>query len=233
MSPRMIMVKIEAISVTLLRPSLRFRGMEQGGEAEIEGSAVEAPTDWRPWTVPNAMSVVRLACIPVFVWLLFDQGDRVGSALLLAALGSTDWIDGWFARRFDQVSELGKILDPTADRLMMLTAVIAMWIDGSAPWWFAGLTLLREGLVSVAALGLGVLGAARFDVTWWGKTGTFFLMFAYPLLLGGASTLDSAEFLRVLGWLCGVPGLAIAWYAAWGYVPLAKQALADGRAQNN
>ena len=110
---------------------------------------------------------------------------------------------------------------------MMLTAVISTWIDGSVPAWFAALTLLREVLVSVAALGLGALGVKRFDVTWWGKTGTFFLMFAYPLLLGGAGTHGAADVLRFLGWLCGVPGLAIAWYAAWGYVPIARQALSD------
>ena len=109
---------------------------------------------------------------------------------------------------------------------MMLTAVIATWVDGSIPWWFAALTLVREGLVTLAAVGLGVLGVDRFDVTWWGKTGTFFLMFAYPLLLGGASSVTGAEVLRILGWVCGVPGLVISWYAAAGYVPIAKQAFA-------
>jgi cardiolipin synthase len=184
-------------------------------------------TEWRPFTIPNVISLGRLACIPWFVWLLFANDDRLGAAILLAVLGATDWIDGWFARRFDQVSEFGKILDPTADRLMMLTAIISTWIDGSVPAWFAALTLLREALVSIAALGLGALGVKRFDVTWWGKTGTFFLMFAYPLLLAGASTSGAADVLRFLGWVFGIPGLAIAWYAAWGYVPIARQALSD------
>lgn len=185
--------------------------------------------EWRPFTVPNAITFVRLLCVPVFVWLLFARDDRAAAAILLAALGSTDWVDGWFARRFDQVSEFGKILDPSADRLMMITAVVSTWIDGSVPWWFALLTVVREGLVTLAALGLGVLGVERFDVTWWGKTGTFFLMFAYPLLLGGASTVAGADILRILGWICGVPGLAISWYAGFGYVPIARQALRDRR----
>jgi cardiolipin synthase len=184
-------------------------------------------TEWRPFTIPNVISLGRLACIPWFVWLLFANDDRLGAAILLAVLGATDWTDGWYARRFDQVSEFGKILDPTADRLMMLTAIISTWIDGSVPAWFAALTLLREALVSIAALGLGALGVKRFDVTWWGKTGTFFLMFAYPLLLAGASTTGAADVLRFLGWVCGIPGLAIAWYAAWGYVPIARQAFSD------
>lgn len=184
---------------------------------------------WRPVTVPNAMSLVRLACIPLFVWLLFAQQDRVSAAILLAVLGSTDWVDGWVARRFDQVSELGKILDPAADRLLMLTAVISMWIDGSVPAWFAALTLLREGLVTLAALWLAAKSVERFDVTWWGKTGTFFLLFAYPFLLGGASDIAAADILRALGWLCGIPGLLIGWYAAYGYIPIARAALADAK----
>lgn len=186
-------------------------------------------TEWRPFTVPNAITFVRLLCVPVFVWLLFGRDDRAAAAILLAVLGSTDWIDGWFARRFNQVSEFGKIFDPSADRIMMLTAVIATWIDGSVPAWFAILTLLREGLVTVAALGLGALGVERFDVTWWGKTGTFFLMFAYPFLLGGASDVGVADWLRIAGWICGIPGLIISWYAAAGYVPIARQAIADSR----
>lgn len=179
--------------------------------------------------MPNLVSLVRLLFIPVFVWLLFGADDRLAAALVLAGLGATDWIDGWIARRFDQVSELGKILDPAADRLMMVTAVVSTWIDGSVPWWFAVLTLGRELLVSAAALVLGALGADRIDVTWWGKTGTFLLMFAYPLLLGGFSDAGIADVLRVLGWTCGIPGLAISWYAAGTYVPLARDALATGR----
>lgn len=184
-------------------------------------------TEWRPFTVPNAVTMVRLLCVPVFVWLLFSRDDRAGAAILLAALGSTDWVDGWFARKFDQVSELGKLLDPATDRIMMLTAVIATWIDGSVPWWFAALTLAREGLVTLVAIGLGVVGVERFDVTWWGKTGTFFLMFAYPFLLGGASDVSGAEILRICGWICGVPGLIISWYSAAEYGPIARKALSD------
>ncbi len=194
---------------------------EHGDSADADAEIVE----WRPFTVPNAITLIRLLCVPVFVWLLFSQDDRAAAAILLAALGSTDWVDGWFARKFDQVSEFGKILDPSADRLMMITAVVSTWIDGSVPWWFALLTLVREGLVTIAALGLGVLGVDRFDVTWWGKTGTFFLMFAYPFLLGGASEVAGADILRLLGWICGIPGLLISWYAGFGYVPIARKAL--------
>lgn len=188
-----------------------------------------AITQWRPFTVPNFVTLIRLLFVPVFVWLLFSQENRVSAAVLLAVLGATDWVDGWFARRFDQVSELGKILDPATDRIMMLTAVVSTWIDGSVPWWFAALTLVREGLVTLVALWLGAMGVERFDVTWWGKTGTFFLMFAYPFLLGGASDISYAAVLTLCGWLCGIPGLLISWYSGFGYVPIARRALAESR----
>lgn len=181
-------------------------------------------------TVPNLISVVRLACIPVFVWLLFGRDEPVAAAVLLAVLGATDWVDGWVARRFGQVSELGKILDPTADRLMLLVAVVAIAVEGAVPWWFAILTLVREAGVSVTALVLAAMGARRIDVTWWGKTGTFFLMFSYPLFLASAADGSLADAARWAAWACGIPGLAISWYSAAGYVPLARQAVVEGRA---
>ncbi|HSL57233.1 MAG TPA: CDP-alcohol phosphatidyltransferase family protein [Acidimicrobiales bacterium] len=188
-----------------------------------------APTSG-PWTVPNLISVVRLALVPVFVWLVVGADEPLWAAVLLGALGATDWVDGWFARRFDQVSELGKILDPTADRLMLLVAVIVIAAEGAVPWWFAILTLVREGGVSIAALVMAALGARRIDVTWWGKTGTFLLMFSYPLFLASSSDWFLADAALVAAWVCGIPGLAISWYSAAGYVPLAMAAVTQGRA---
>ena len=105
-----------------------------------------APRTWQQevFTWPNLISVIRLGCIPIFVWLLLGDERRMAAAGLLAVLGATDWVDGWIARRFDQTSEVGKILDPTADRLMFLVAVFSMIIDESVPLWFAVLTLVRE-----------------------------------------------------------------------------------------
>ena len=96
------MVKIEAMPFTLAGlASTLSKTMNEG--PTTSASPLSDQPEWRPFTVPNAMSLIRLACIPLFVWLLFAQDDRVWSAVLLAALGSTDWVDGWFARRFDQV----------------------------------------------------------------------------------------------------------------------------------
>src|SRR6516165_1636112 len=131
-------------------------------------------------TVPNVLSLVRLLCLPVFLWLLFSQHDRWSAAVLLRALGATDWVDGYIARHFNQVSTLGKVLDPTADRLLLLVGAVAMLIDGSVPVWIGAAALVREALVALVAVALALAGSRRMDVQWVGKAGTFGLMFAFP-----------------------------------------------------
>jgi cardiolipin synthase (CMP-forming) len=196
----------------------------------VEGaSAATDGADTRVLTVPNVLSLLRLACIPLFLWLLFGRDDRAGAAYLLAALGATDWVDGYIARRFDQISELGKVLDPVADRLLLLVGVVGITIDGSAPLVVAVLTLFREGAVAVAALVLAAMGARRIDVTWAGKAGTFGLLFAWPLFLVSESGVGYADLARVAAWVFVVPGLAYSYVSAAGYVPLAREALRAGR----
>ncbi len=181
-------------------------------------------------TVPNLVSIARLGCIPWFIWLLFGAEDRMWAALLLGGLGATDWVDGWAARRLGQVSELGKVLDPTADRLLLLVAVPCLLVDGTIPGWFALTVLVREVLVGAATLVLAALGARRIDVSWWGKTGTFALLWAVPCFLAGESRVPVDEAFTVMAWVFGLPGLAIAWWAAFGYLPVARRALVEGRA---
>ncbi|HMC52789.1 MAG TPA: CDP-alcohol phosphatidyltransferase family protein, partial [Acidimicrobiales bacterium] len=137
----------------------------------------------RVLTLPNVVTAARLAAVPVFLWLLFAVQDRVAAAALLAVLGATDWIDGWLARRLGQVSTLGKVLDPVADRVLLGVGVSAIMVDGSVPLWLGAAVLAREALVSAAVLGLAALGAARIDVVWVGKAGTFGMMVAFPLFL--------------------------------------------------
>jgi cardiolipin synthase len=137
----------------------------------------------RVLTAPNLITLVRLLCIPLFLWVLFGLHRQTDAAVLLAVLGSTDWIDGFVARRYHQVSTLGKVLDPAADRVLVATAVIAVIVHGAVPLWFGVATLAREALVSVMVLLLAALGAARINVLWIGKAGTFALMFSYPAFL--------------------------------------------------
>ena len=190
-----------------------------------------SPPEARVLTLPNVITLVRLACLPVFLWLLFGAEDRAAAAWLLAALGVTDWVDGYLARHMHQESELGKVLDPVADRLLFFVGAGGILIDGSVPTWFAVIVLVRETLVGGATLLLAALGARRIDVTWFGKAGTFGLMMAFPLFLASHSDLSWADTAGVLAWLTGIPGLVLSLYAAVLYVPMARQALAEGRAE--
>ena len=184
----------------------------------------------RIFTVPNVITMVRLVCIPIFVWLLFGAHEQTAAAILLAVLGATDWVDGYVARHFGQVTTLGKVLDPAADRLLVGTAVISIMVYGAVPLWFGIATIAREVLVSVMVLALASLGAARIDVLWVGKAGTFGLMFAYPTFLLGYGDASWQEPIKVIAWVTGIVGLALAWYAAGSYVGPARKALRDGRA---
>jgi cardiolipin synthase len=192
--------------------------MEAVGE-ETRGSSItdsttnqqEEPGLDRIVTVPNGITAVRLACIPLFCWLLFGTSHQSAAAVLLAALGATDWVDGFIARRYHQVSTLGKVLDPVADRVLVVTAVVSIIVYGAVPVWFGAATL------------------ARIDVLWVGKAGTFALMFAYPAFLLADGTAGWQVPIRVIAWVTGIIGLALAWVAAGSYVPVARQALADGR----
>jgi cardiolipin synthase len=181
-------------------------------------------------TVPNVISLVRLACAPVFVWLLAAD-ELIAAAVLLAVLGASDWVDGWIARRFDQGSDLGKILDPVADRILLLVAAVALLVQGSVPVVVGVLVLARELLVSVAVLALAAAGARRIDVQWVGKAGTLALMVAFPLFLwADAIHGDAQDVVLAAAWFMAISGLALSYYAAFTYVPIARDALRDGRA---
>ena len=181
-------------------------------------------------TVPNAVTVVRLCLRPVFLWLLFGAHHQVAAAWLLAFLGVTDFVDGYVARHFNQVSEFGKILDPVADRILVVTAVVATTVVGAVPLWFAGLTLVREILVSAAVVGLAAVGSARIDVLWIGKAGAFALMISYPFFLGGWGGAWWQRWFSVFAWIFGVIGLSLSWAALVSYIAPAREALTRGRA---
>jgi cardiolipin synthase (CMP-forming) len=181
-------------------------------------------------TAPNVITMLRLLCIPLFLWLLFGAHRQTAAAVLLAVLGATDWVDGHVARRYGQVSTFGKVLDPTADRLLVGTAVISIMVYGAVPLWFGLATIAREVLVSGMVILLAAMGSARIDVLWVGKAGTFGLMFAYPTFLLGYGNAAWQEPIRVIGWVTGLIGLALAWWAAGSYIAPARRALREGRA---
>ena len=191
----------------------------------------DEPGSDRILTIPNVITMARLSLLPVFVWLLFARDDRSSAAYLLAVIGTTDFFDGYIARHFHQVSELGKVLDPVADRLLFFVGGGCILIDGSIPTWFAVAVLTREVLISAATLGLAAAGARRIDVTWFGKAGAFALMMSIPFFLGShASDLGWQEQAEDLAWVTGLPGLALYWYSLLLYVPMGLRALREGRA---
>ena len=199
------------------------------GEIEID----------RILTVPNVITTVRALCIPLFVYLLFGRNSPGWAAFVLGLLGATDWVDGYVARRFDQTSTFGKMYDPTVDRLMMVVAIVSIIVhtvadDGDVPLWYSLVILTREVLVGAWVVFITVvLKAKRMNVTWWGKVGTFANMCAFPWFLFASETTfadGTRDVWRVLAYCAAIPGVVFGLLAAWQYVVLGRQAIAEGRA---
>ena len=181
------------------------------------------------WTIPNAITLVRLLLLPVFLYLLFVREDRAAAAWMLGTLSATDWVDGYVARRFGQVSEFGKVFDPTVDRLLFVVATTAIIIDGSIPLWFALAVLVREMLVGLMmVIATVVFKMPRIDVTYWGKLATFLLMFSVPGFLMGNSDIFVAGWFEATAWLTGIPGLVLSYWTAIAYIPQVRGAVASG-----
>jgi cardiolipin synthase (CMP-forming) len=199
----------------------------------VSTTTATKPADHGVLTLPNLISIGRLLCVPLFLWLLLVRDSEVAAALLLGVLGATDWVDGWIARHFDQASEVGKVLDPTADRVLLVVAGVALVVDGALPLWVGIVVLAREVVISVAVLALAAWGARRIDVQWSGKAGTLALMFALP----GFLLADAVSGLRVpilaVTWVFTIGGLILSYYAALAYVPLARAAFREGRASKS
>ncbi|MEO6653940.1 MAG: CDP-alcohol phosphatidyltransferase family protein [Ilumatobacteraceae bacterium] len=182
------------------------------------------------WTVPNVVTFVRLLCLPLFVWILFGLPSRQAAAWLLGGLGATDWIDGYLARRLGQTSEFGKLFDPTVDRLLFLVGIVSIIVNDAMPVWFGIAVLAREALIGGAmVIATVAFGMERFDVTWWGKTATFLLMFAVPGFLMGNSSAPASDAWTVAAWIFGIPGLILSYYTAITYVPSIRAGIAAGR----
>jgi cardiolipin synthase len=173
-------------------------------------------------TWPNVLSAARLAGVPVFLWLVI--GPRTPEADLIACgmlglAGLSDWLDGKLARALNQVSELGKMLDPAADRLYILATILGLAVRSIIPWWLLGLLVGRELIVGIALLVLRRLTRyGSLQVAFVGKAATWCLMYAFPLLFIGAHGGTAAEVVRVFGWAFAVWGTALYWWAASLYV---------------
>jgi len=181
-------------------------------------------SDRRVLTVPNAISLSRIVLTPAFVLLIIDQDTTTWGLLLFAGVVATDWVDGTIARRTGQVSAIGKVLDPVADRLAIAAGIVALTIRGAFPVWAAALILARDAVVLI--VGLAVLARrVRIDVRWIGKVATFSLMVAVPSISWGALGLPLAAAATAIGWVAFAVGIVEYYAAAFAYAGDVRAAL--------
>jgi cardiolipin synthase (CMP-forming) len=184
-------------------------------------------------TWPNLLSAARLAGVPVFLWLVVGprtpEADIIAVGVLALA-GLSDWLDGKLARALNQVSELGMKLDPAADRLYILVALIGLAVRGIIPWWLFGALLGRELLVGAAILVLRISTEyGELQVAFVGKAATLCLMYAFPLLFLGAHGGIASEVVRIIGWAFAIWGTALYWWAASLYLSQVRDLVRGAR----
>ena len=199
--------------------------MEPAGRGPGAGGVVRDPGD-RVLTVPNAISMARLAGVPVFLWLvLVPQADWWAVGLLIASALS-DWLDGKLARAWNQESRLGQVLDPAADRLYIAATLIALAVRAIIPWWLVAVLVSRELVLGVTLLVLRRHSFGPLQVSFLGKAATLCLLYAFPLLFLGSHAGTAALAARVTGWAFAIWGSALYWWAAALYLAQARQVIA-------
>ena len=172
----------------------------------------------RVWTLPNALSFLRLAGVPLVLWLILGpQAD--GLAVLVLALGGlTDWLDGHLARAWHQTSRIGQMLDPIADRLYILAVLVGLALREIVPWWLAVIIVGRDVFVVVLVPILKTRGYSSLPVHFVGKVATFCLLYAFPLVLLGSDQQGWLQLAWVLGWAFAIWGTTLYWYAGGLYL---------------
>ena len=178
-------------------------------------------------TVPNILSFARIATIPLFCWLTANEQTRIWGILLFAVVVSTDWVDGYVARRTGQVTELGRLLDPIADRLAIAAGLVTFAIVGIFPFWAALLILVRDAVVVLGGAVLLWGRNIRVEVRGIGKIATFSLMAAITWIAWGNAGGPLGDVLLVGGWLAYVVGIVEYYLAAGLYAIDVRDALAE------
>lgn len=159
----------------------------------------------RFWTVPNLITLIRFCLVPVFVWLTF-AGQYLAAFIVLAVLGSTDWVDGYVARRFNQISRVGQWLDPVADRLSLIVVAVTLFLTEIAPWWLAVALLVPDLILAITALIL-FNGSPELEVSAVGKIRTAFLLAGTPALLLAQVPGLAKDTLTVIAYCLLIPGV--------------------------
>ncbi|HEX4701325.1 MAG TPA: CDP-alcohol phosphatidyltransferase family protein [Pseudonocardiaceae bacterium] len=181
----------------------------------------------RVLTVPNVLSVLRLAGVPLFLWLLLGPRADLLALIVLVVSGFTDWLDGKLARWLDQTSRLGALLDPAADRLYIVATLVAFVLRGIVPWWLAAILIGKDVVVGLCLPLLRRHGFAPPDVHYVGKAATFALLYALPLLLLAQGGSTVAQIARPIGYAFTVWGTVL--YVWTGALYVAQVAIAVRR----
>ncbi|WP_310963417.1 CDP-alcohol phosphatidyltransferase family protein [Nocardioides marmorisolisilvae] len=179
------------------------------------------------WTIPNVVSMLRLLGVPLFLWLVLGPEADVWALIVLMASGVTDWLDGYLARRLDQASKLGEVLDPVADRLYILAVVIGLAFRDIIPWWVAIVLPLRDAFLWCLVPFLRRRGYSALPVHYLGKAATFNLLYAFPLLFVGDGDSVIAHLAKVFGWAIAIWGIGLYWWAGLLYAWQVRKLLAD------
>lgn len=193
----------------------------------VQDQTGQAAGQSRVWTIPNIISMLRLAGVPLFLWLVLGPEADAWALAVLMISGVTDFLDGYLARRLDQFSNLGEILDPVADRLYILAVVVGLALRDIIPWWVAIILPLRDlllwGLVPI----LRTRGYSALPVHFLGKAATFNLLYAFPLLLLGEGTGIVPTMAQVFGWAFAFWGIGLYWWAGVLYAWQVRKLLRD------
>lgn len=178
-------------------------------------------------TIPNLLSVIRLLLVPVFLWLVLGPQQDEWALLVLVFSGITDYLDGKLARRFNQTSALGAILDPVADRLFILAVVLGLWMRDIIPWWLMLVLPLRDVFLFSLVPFLRTRGYSSLPVHFLGKAATAALLYALPLLLLGDGVGTVANLAEVFGWAFAFWGVGLYWWAGILYAFQVRRLLAS------
>jgi len=190
------------------------------GAVGLVGPTDEGPS-WdtdRVWTLPNVLSLLRLAGVPLMVWLILGPHSDLLAVAVLAVAGFTDWLDGFLARRWHQTSRVGQMLDPVADRLYILAVVLCLAVRDVVPWWVVALLVARDVMITALVPLLRTRGYSSLPVHFLGKAATFNLLYAFPLILLGAADGTDLAVARVLGWAFTLWGVGLYWWAGVLYL---------------
>jgi cardiolipin synthase len=203
------------------------------GDAEVDavaGAPEHTTARSQVLTVPNLVSFARLAGVPLFLWLFLGAHADGWAVAVLAIGGTSDWVDGFLARRLGQVSRLGELLDPLADRLYILATLLALTIRDVVPWWFTIALLTREAVLVGSLAVLRRHGYGPPPVHYVGKTATFILLLAFPVLLLADAVPATDVWAHPVGWALAWWGLVLYWIAAVFYLVQTAGVVREARA---